>query len=65
MSIETHDHEDGHRFLAKNNIRQNLKAQSIPVARRRTDSQYGIVIKDEESISECIVGNIRRGVLIV
>ena len=54
VSIETHDSEDGHRFLAKNKLRQNLKAQGIPVARRRANSQYGkiIVIKDEESISQ-------------
>lgn len=51
MPIETHGSEDGHRFLAKNKLRQK---QGISVARRRTSSQYGkiIVVKDEENISE-------------
>jgi hypothetical protein len=52
MFIETHGSEDGHRFLANKLL--YLKAQGIPVAKRRTNSQYGkiIFIKDEESISE-------------
>ena len=54
MSIETLGSEDEHHSLAKNKLRQNLKAQGILIARRRTNSQYGkiIVIKDEERISE-------------
>jgi hypothetical protein len=54
MSIETHGSEDGHRFQVLANKLLNLKAQGIPVAKRRTNSQYGkiIFIKDEESISE-------------
>jgi hypothetical protein len=56
LSIETHGSEDGHRFLARNKLR-NLKAQGIAVSKRRANSQYGccyskiIVIKDEGSIN--------------
>jgi len=52
VSIEIHGSEDGHPFLAKNKLRQNLKGQGTPIA-RRTNSQYGkiIVIKDVESIN--------------